>query len=149
MQSVPANRGSAPAGDRKALAPDVWDRLKTRADAAGGVGAGRLATLSNAHETGATCPVCLDGIAIACDSPGEDIYLAPGNRSTQEQGPVQRALVSLFGGRFLLQDENDRRVGFLARTGHGHTDGQRHYRVPFEAVMAALGIVRGEEVPNA
>jgi hypothetical protein len=109
----------------------VWDKLKAKADERRGVG---RQSLSNG---------CLHGLALECDGIAYRDWLNDASATKTagpNGGPVSEALCALFGGSYeVVWGANDRAHERLRGWG----------RVPFEAIMAELGIVRGEEVPNA
>lgn len=120
----------------KTLPANVWDRLKATADAVGGLAPGQLFEGSSYDSVSVIfdeklrgCPVCLAGVAIACGVLPSD-------------GSVYYATASMFGRGV---NGLDYAIGNVqARLGVTSTTA----RVPFEAVMAELGIAR-EEVSNA
>lgn len=128
----------------------AWDRLKAVADAVGGVGKGSVGIYPKFDAD--PCPLCLDGIAIACDYPERNVFEAHFDDMRiggDRRGPVQSLLIRYFGGyRSGVWAENDSAVADLLEK----ADDPFHYtanRVPFEQLMARLGFVRGEEVTNA
>lgn len=139
-----------PGSPGRTLPPAVWDRLKATADAVGGIAPGRLFEADSdmrfvdygkdangllQQAIGEECPVCLVGVAASCG------LVTGKTRSDLLQSA--RGLFGPFTDFFILDD------AIQAAGGVREFTGRKLRRVPFESVMAQLGITRGEEASNA
>jgi hypothetical protein len=109
----------------------LFDELKRRADAAGGVGYGTCGV------SGDALPSCIGDIAAQIDG-YKNLVLAHDEFTNETRAPSVLALVQALGNGF--GSKNDDAVGDINERKGASIDA----RVTFDELAAELGLVRGE-----